>query len=47
VYGTELAARDIVNGSMAVPSAAKPMVDLLNARSPKNLSEGKQKMPCR
>jgi lipid-binding SYLF domain-containing protein len=41
VYGSELAARNIVNGSVAVPSAAKPMIDLLNARSPKNLSEGK------
>lgn len=41
VYGSTLAARDIVKGSVAVPSAAKPMVDLLNARSPKNLSENK------
>jgi hypothetical protein len=41
VYGSELAARNIVNGSVAVPSAAKPMVELLNTRSPKNLSEGK------
>jgi lipid-binding SYLF domain-containing protein len=41
VYGSQLAARDIVAGSVAVPSAAKPMVDLLNERSPKNLSEGK------
>jgi SH3 domain-containing YSC84-like protein 1 len=41
VYGSKLAARDIVKGSVAVPSAAKPMVDLLNARSPKNLSENK------
>jgi SH3 domain-containing YSC84-like protein 1 len=41
VYGSELAARDIVKGSVAVPSAARPMVDLLNQRSPKNLSEGK------
>ena len=39
VYGSKLSARDIVKGSVAVPSAAKPMVDLLNARSPKNLSK--------
>jgi len=41
VYGSKLAARDIVKGSVAVPSAAKSMVDLLNTRSPKNLSEKK------
>jgi len=41
VYGSAIPARDIVKGSVAVPSAAKPMIDLLNARSPKNLSEGK------
>jgi lipid-binding SYLF domain-containing protein len=39
VYGSKLAARDIVKGNVAVPSAAKPMVDVLNARSPKNLSK--------
>jgi SH3 domain-containing YSC84-like protein 1 len=41
VYGSPLVARDIVKGSVAVPSAAKPMIDLLNTRSPKNLSEKK------
>jgi lipid-binding SYLF domain-containing protein len=41
VYGSAIAARDLVKGSTAVPSAAKPMIDLLNTRSPKNLSEGK------
>jgi lipid-binding SYLF domain-containing protein len=41
VYGSTLAARDIVKGSVAVPSAAQPMVDVLNRRSPKNLSEKK------
>ena len=41
VYGSQLAARDIVKGSVAVPSAAKPMVDVLNQRSPKNLSDKK------
>jgi lipid-binding SYLF domain-containing protein len=41
VYGSTLAARDIVKGNVAVPSAAKGMVDVLNQRSPKNLSDGK------
>jgi SH3 domain-containing YSC84-like protein 1 len=41
VYGSPMAARDLVKGGVEVPSAAKPMVDLLNKRSPKNLSEGK------
>jgi len=41
VYGSAMAARDIVKGTAAVPSAAKPMVDLLNQHSPKNKSEKK------
>jgi len=41
VYGSPMSARDLVKGGVAVPSAAKPMIDLLNTRSPKNLSEGK------
>ena len=41
VYGSPIPAREIVNGSVAVPSAAKAMIDTLNTRSPKNLSEGK------
>jgi lipid-binding SYLF domain-containing protein len=41
VYGSTLQARDIVKGSVAVPSAAKGMVDVLNAKSPKNLSDKK------
>jgi SH3 domain-containing YSC84-like protein 1 len=41
VYGSPMVARDIVKGSVAVPSAAKPMIDTLNSRSPKNLSENK------
>jgi SH3 domain-containing YSC84-like protein 1 len=41
VYGRELSARDIVKGSTETPAAAKPLIDLLNQRSPKNLSEGK------
>lgn len=38
VYGKPIDAREIVKGSVAVPAAAKPMIDLLNRRSPKNLS---------
>jgi lipid-binding SYLF domain-containing protein len=41
VYGSEMQAREIVKGTVAVPSAAKPMVDVLNRRSPKNLSDKK------
>jgi SH3 domain-containing YSC84-like protein 1 len=41
VYGREISARDIVKGGVDVPAAAKPMVDLLNQRSPKNLSNNK------
>ncbi|HYT75904.1 MAG TPA: lipid-binding SYLF domain-containing protein [Vicinamibacterales bacterium] len=41
VYGSPIAARDIVKGTVAVPSAAKPMVDVLNEHSPKNRSEKK------
>lgn len=41
VYGSAMEPRAIVKGGVAVPSAAKPMVDVLNARSPKNLSEKK------
>jgi lipid-binding SYLF domain-containing protein len=41
VYGSEMSAREIVKGTVAVPSAAKPMVDVLNKRSPKNLSKKK------
>ena len=39
VYGSAIAPREIVNGSTAVPSAAKSMIDQLNAKSPKNLSK--------
>jgi lipid-binding SYLF domain-containing protein len=39
VYGSAIPARDIVKGTVATPSAAKTMIDLLNARSPKNLSK--------
>jgi lipid-binding SYLF domain-containing protein len=41
VYGKEMTPREIVRGNVAVPSAAKPMIDLLNQRSPKNLSDRK------
>jgi SH3 domain-containing YSC84-like protein 1 len=38
VYGKAIDAREIVKGSVPPPAAAKPMVDLLDRRSPKNLS---------
>jgi lipid-binding SYLF domain-containing protein len=41
VYGSTIPARDLVKGSVAIPSAAKPMTDLLDKRSPKNLSAKK------
>ena len=41
IYGREMSAREIVKGKVDVPAAAKPMIDLLNQRSPKNLSEHK------
>jgi len=42
VYGSQIPARELVKGTTAVPSAAKPMIDVLNQRSPKNLSDKKQ-----
>ena len=40
LYGRKVDAREIAHGgSMPVPSDAKPLVDLLNARSPKNRSD--------
>lgn len=41
LYGKAMTAREIVKGKVEVPAAAKPLVDLLNQRSPKNLSEHK------
>jgi lipid-binding SYLF domain-containing protein len=41
VYGSPLQPTEIIKGTVAIPSAAKPMTDLLNKRSPKNLSEKK------
>jgi len=43
VYGKKLAARDIVRGAGApLPPSAQPLVDLLNKRSPQNLSNRPQ-----
>ncbi len=40
VYGMKLTARDIVRGAaIPIPTGAQPLVDLLNQRSPKNLSD--------
>ena len=39
VYGSRLEPKDIVKGGVAVPSAAKGMIETLNARSPRNLSK--------
>ena len=41
VYGSQIPAREIVKGSIAVPSAAKGMIEVLGQRSPQQLSEGK------
>src|SRR3954469_5380397 len=41
VYGSAIASREIVKGTIAVPSAAREMIDVLNQRSPKNLSDKK------
>ena len=43
IYGKKLAARDIVRGGAApVPASGQPLVDLLNKRSPQNLSNRPQ-----
>jgi len=43
VYGMKLTAREIVRGAaIPVPTTAQPLVDLLNQRSPKNLSDRSQ-----
>lgn len=43
VYGQKMEARDIVRGAaVPIPTPAQPMVDLLNQKSPKNLSERPQ-----
>ena len=41
VYGSTIAPREIVKGAIAVPSAAREMIDVLDQRSPKNLSDKK------
>jgi lipid-binding SYLF domain-containing protein len=38
VYGRTIEAREIVRGNVAVPKGAEPLVELLNRRSPNNLS---------
>jgi len=43
LYGREVTAREIVRGgAVAVAAPAQPLIDLLNRRSPKNLSERTQ-----
>jgi lipid-binding SYLF domain-containing protein len=42
VYGRKIDAKEIVHGGVSVPQAAQPLVDLLNQRSPKNLSNRPQ-----
>jgi lipid-binding SYLF domain-containing protein len=40
LYGKKLEARDIVRkGAVPTPAAARPLLDVLNQRSPKNLSD--------
>jgi lipid-binding SYLF domain-containing protein len=39
VYGRDLTAQEIVTGSVQAPAAAKAMLDLLNRKSPHNLSD--------
>jgi len=40
IYGKELSARQIVReGAVGVPASGKKLVDLLNSKSPKNLSK--------
>lgn len=39
LYERKVSPREIVKGSVTIPAAAQPLVDLLNQRSPKNKSE--------
>ena len=40
IYGKELSAREIVReGAVGVPDAGKKLINLLNTKSPKNLSQ--------
>lgn len=38
IYGREVTPQEIVSGSLDVPARAKSLIDLLNSRSPTNLS---------
>jgi SH3 domain-containing YSC84-like protein 1 len=42
VYGHKIEPREVVRGGTAVPPGAQPIIDLLNTRSPKNLSSRPQ-----
>jgi lipid-binding SYLF domain-containing protein len=42
LYGRKIEAKEIVKGGVPVPQGAQPLVDLLNERSPKNLSSRPQ-----
>jgi SH3 domain-containing YSC84-like protein 1 len=39
LYGRKIEAREVVKGGMPIPSGLKSFVDLLNKKSPKNLSD--------
>lgn len=39
VYGSQIPPKEIVKGTIAVPSAAKDLIDLLNSKSPQNKSK--------
>jgi lipid-binding SYLF domain-containing protein len=41
IYGHKLDPKDIVRGSASVPPAGRLMVEVLNKRSPKNMSDPK------
>jgi lipid-binding SYLF domain-containing protein len=41
LYGRDIEAKEIIGGATPVPKAAQGLVDLLNQKSPKNLSENK------
>jgi len=42
VYGRKIEAKEIVRGGVPAPQGAQPLIDLLNERSPKNLSDRPQ-----
>ena len=41
IYGKNISAGDIVDGKVQTPAAAKELLAILAAKSPKNVSEGK------